>query len=136
MRTLAMDIGGNREFTQDFLQYDKIITDRGSVYSVTIGRVTNSKEIRSFLKRIKSNSDYASASHNSYAVRIEHNGALYETHADDGETGAGKILLRELQKHSVKNVCVCVTRWFGGEKLMSDRFKHIQDAARYALKNS
>jgi len=31
---------------------------------------------------------------------------------------------------------VCVTRWFGGVKLMGDRFKHVQDATKYAVARS
>lgn len=28
---------------------------------------------------------------------------------------------------------ICVTRFYGGVKLMGDRFKHIQDVTKYAI---
>ena len=60
-------------------------------------------------------------------------GVIYETKNDDGETGAGMVILRLLQAADVTNCIVVVTRWFGGTKLMGDRFKHLQDATRHAL---
>ena len=45
----------------------------------------------------------------------------------------GMVILRVMQKEQVQNTVICVTRWFGGVKLMGDRFKHVQDAAKYAV---
>lgn len=132
-RTVEMDLGTARECRVDFTQYDRMLKDRGSVYSVTVGRVENRADIQAFLKRIKKERAYATATHNTYAARIAHEGVMYETKGDDGEAGAGQVILRELQKADVVNVCVCVTRWFGGVKLMGDRFTHVQTATRYAL---
>lgn len=131
--TAAIDFGLARECRVDFVQHDRILRDRGSVYSVTVGRVESRADIQSFLQRIKKDRAYATATHNTYAARIAHEGAVYETKGDDGEAGAGQVMLRELHKADVVNICVCVTRWFGGVKLMGDRFKHVQSATRYAL---
>ena len=60
---------------------------------------------------------------------------LYETKADDGETGAGMVILTVMQKQEVQDCVICVTRWFGGVKLMGDRFKHLQDATKYAIED-
>ena len=76
---------------------------------------------------------YAKADHNSWAVRITQNQTVYESKSDDGETGAGMVILRVMQKNNLSNCVICVTRWFGGVKLMGDRFKHIQNAAIYAI---
>lgn len=132
-RTVALALGMGRECGIVFMQYDTVIQDRGSVYSVTVGRVENREQIQAFLKRIKKDRRYASATHNSYAARVVRDGAVYETKGDDGEVGAGQVILRELQKVDAINVCVCVTRWFGGIKLMGDRFKHLQNATRRGL---
>jgi putative IMPACT (imprinted ancient) family translation regulator len=83
---------------------------------------------------LKQNKKYAKATHNSWAARISNDGLIYETKADDGETGAGMVILRVMQKEQVSDCVICVTRWFGGVKLMSDRFKHVQDATTYAIK--
>ena len=129
----SFDFGGGVEPGQDFVLYEKIIEDRGSKYSVSVGRVRGRDDIKDFLAKLKSNKKYRNASHNSWAARISHDGAVFETKNDDGEAGAGQVILRMLQKYDAVNCVVCVTRWFGGVKLMGDRFRHVQDAAVYAL---
>jgi putative IMPACT (imprinted ancient) family translation regulator len=60
-------------------------------------------------------------------------GQVVERKSDDGETGAGMVILRQLRKANMVNVIVVVTRWFGGTMLYADRFKHIQDATQIVL---
>ena len=116
-----------------FVLHEQIIEDRGSRYSVSVGRVQGRADIKLFLKQLKSNKKYAKATHNTWAARISQDGLIYETKADDGETGAGMVILRVMQKEQVSDCVICVTRWFGGVKLMGDRFKHVQDATKYAI---
>lgn len=129
----AFDFSDNREVATSFTLYEQIIEDRGSRYSVSIGRVQNREDIKKFLTQLKQNKKYAKATHNTWAARISHQGAIYETKSDDGETGAGMVILRVMQKERISNTVICVTRWFGGVKLMGDRFKHVQDATKYAI---
>jgi putative IMPACT (imprinted ancient) family translation regulator len=117
----------------EFVLHEQIISDRGSRYSVSVGRVQGRADIKLFLQRLKRNKKYATATHNSWAARISQDGLIYETKSDDGETGAGMVILRIMQKEQVNDCVVCVTRWFGGTKLMGDRFKHVQDATKYAI---
>ncbi len=117
----------------DFVLHEKIIEDRGSRYSVSLGKVHGREDIKHFLKKLKQNKKYAKATHNSWAARISHEGVIYETKSDDGETGSGMVILRVMQKEQVSDCVICVTRWFGGVKLMGDRFKHLQDATKYAI---
>ncbi|PID70780.1 hypothetical protein CSB37_01645 [bacterium DOLZORAL124_38_8] len=117
----------------DFLQFHKIITDRKSVFSVSGGRVTGRDEIKLFLKRLKKDRKYAQATHNTWAARISHNGQLWETKSDDGETGASATILRVMQRAEAVNMIVVVTRWYGGIKLQGDRFRHFQDATKFFL---
>jgi len=117
----------------EFVLHEQIIEDRGSRYSVSVGRVQGRADIKLFLKQLKSNKKYAKATHNTWAARISQDGIIYETKADDGETGAGMVILRVMQKEQVSDCVICVTRWFGGVKLMGDRFKHVQDATKYAI---
>lgn len=116
-----------------FLLYEKVISDRGSLYAVSIGKVTNKDDVSAFLKTLKKNKKYAKATHNTYAVRIKTNENIFESKNDDGESGAGMVILHIMQKENVLNCIICVTRWFGGIKLMGDRFKHVQDATKYAI---
>lgn len=115
----------------DWEQFHAIIVDRGSRYSVTGGKVLSRKEVQQFLKRLKKDRKYAAATHNSWAARISREGAVFETKSDDGETGAGQVILHQLRKQHFVDVIVVVTRWFGGIKLQADRFKHLQEATLY-----
>jgi putative IMPACT (imprinted ancient) family translation regulator len=132
-QSTSFDLGDNQSPQTDFQLYEHIIEDRGSKYSVSYGRVQGREDIKLFLQRLKQNKKYAKATHNSWATRISREGTIYETKADDGETGAGMVILRVMQKEEVSDCVICVTRWFGGVKLMGDRFKHVQDATKYAI---
>ena len=132
-QNIQIDFNDSREPTEAFVLYEKIIEDRGSKYSVSIGKVLGKDDIKSFLKKLKSNKKYEKADHNSWAVRISYEGAIFESKNDDGEVGAGMVILRIMEKENLTNCIICVTRWFGGVKLMGDRFKHIQDATKYAI---
>jgi len=133
---LKMDFGDGNILQQEFQNFEKIIADRRSVYSVSIGRVQNREEIKNFLKKTKELKNHHRATHHSWAVRISHDSVIYESKSDDGETGAGNVILRMLQKKNMINTVVCVTRWYGGIKLEADRFKHIQDATIYAIEKN
>ena len=52
---------------------------------------------------------------------------------DDGEERAGGRLLHLLRAMGCVNVWVCVSRWYGGVKLGSDRFRIINNVARQLL---
>lgn len=132
-QSTSFDFGTSRTPTATFTLYEYIIEDRGSRYSVSIGKVHGRDDIKQFLKELKTHKRYDKADHHSWAARLSRDGVLYETKQDDGETGAGMVILRIMQAADVTDCVVCVTRWFGGIKLQGDRFKHIQDAARYAL---
>lgn len=118
--------------TTTFTLHEYIIEDRGSKYSVSYGNVSDRDAIKRFLTTLKKKKKYAKATHNSWAARIAREGAIFETRNDDGETGAGKVILSVMQKQEIQNCVVCVTRWFGGTKLMGDRFKHLQNATKHA----
>lgn len=132
-QSTRFDFEDTRSPTAEFILHEQVIEDRGSRYSVSIGRVQGRADIKLFLRRLKKNKKYAKATHNTWATRISRDGAIYETKADDGEVGAGMVILRIMQKEQVTNCVICVTRWFGGVKLMGDRFKHVQDAAKLAI---
>lgn len=130
-----IDFGDSKQPATPFQLFEYIIEDRSSRYSASVGLVHGRDDIKAFLKRLKTNKHYQKADHNSWAARLSHEGVIYETKNDDGETGAGMVILRIMQAADVVNVIVVVTRWFGGTKLMGDRFKHLQTATRHALTN-
>mmetsp|Transcript_9289 Transcript_9289/g.14656 ORF Transcript_9289/g.14656 Transcript_9289/m.14656 type:complete len:101 (+) Transcript_9289:1174-1476(+) len=52
---------------------------------------------------------------------------------DDGETAAGGRLLHMMDIVGAKDVCLVVSRWYGGIQLGPDRFKHINNVGRQLL---
>jgi len=108
---------------------DNIISDRGSKYAVSGGPVTSRDDAQAFLKELKRTKKFAKATHNSWAVLFE-DGPLKN---DDGEAGAGMVIVRMLEREGLTNHIVVVTRWFGGKHLGGDRFRHVQEAVRIYL---
>ncbi len=72
---------------------------------------------------------FAKATHNTWAVLLP-DGPLKN---DDGESGAGMVILRMLERERLEGHIIVVTRWFGGVKLGGDRFRRVQDAVRVYL---
>lgn len=106
-----------------------ILTDRGSRYAVSGAPVRSRDEIDAVLAELKRDRAYARATHNSWAARLE-TGAQK---ADDGETGAGMVILRMLERAGLDDHVIVVTRWYGGKKLGGDRFRRVQDCVRSYL---
>jgi putative IMPACT (imprinted ancient) family translation regulator len=73
------------------------------------------------------------ATHNISAYRIKQGDDIIDFSNDDGETGASEYLLSLLRKSNVHNICVIVTRWYGGVKLGSERFRVITNCAQTLL---
>ena len=106
-----------------------ILTDRGSKYAVTGASVSTRADVDAVLNELKSDKSYAKATHNTWAAVLP-TGALK---ADDGESGAGMVILRMLERAGLEGHVVIVTRWYGGKKLGGDRFRRVQDATRAYL---
>lgn len=103
-----------------------ILTDRGSKYAVTGAPATSREEVDAVLADLKADRAYAKATHNTWAAILP-TGALK---ADDGESGAGMVILRMMERAGLENHVIIVTRWYGGKKLGGDRFRRVQDAVR------
>ena len=106
-----------------------ILTDRGSKYAVSGAAVSTRADVDAVLQDLKTDKAYAKATHNTWAAVLP-TGALK---ADDGESGAGMVILRMLERAGMENHVVIVTRWYGGKKLGGDRFRRVQDATRAYL---
>ena len=105
------------------LQVENVVSDRGSRYAASGGSVTNDAAVKAFLKDLKRSKKYAKATHNSWAV-VFADGTLRK--GDDGESGAGNVILRMLERQNLKDHIIVVTRWYGGKHLGGDRFRHVQ----------
>lgn len=109
--------------------FNGIISDRGSKYAVSGGPCSSPEEAKAFLKELCRKKKFAKATHNTWALLSE-DGPLKN---DDGESGAGRIIVRMLEREGLKNHIIVVTRWYGGKHLGGDRFRHVQTAVRYYL---
>jgi putative IMPACT (imprinted ancient) family translation regulator len=106
---------------------ENALRDRGSKYAVSGGAVGSAEEAKAFLKTLCRKKKFAKATHNSWAVILPDGTQLKN---DDGESGAGLVILRMLERERLIGEIVVVTRWFGGTKLGGDRFRRVQDAVR------
>jgi len=111
--------------------FDSIISDRGSKYAVSGGECRSLDEAKAFIKSLCRKKKFARATHNTWAF-LDGDTPVKN---DDGEAGAGMVIVRMLEREGLKNHIVVVTRWFGGKQLGGDRFRHVQDAVRYYLDN-
>ena len=109
--------------------FDKIISDRGSRYAVSGGPARNRAEADALLAELKRNKRFAKATHNTWAAILSGEGVK----DDDGESGAGQIILQMLERAGLTDHVVVVTRWYGGKHLGGDRFRHVVDAVRHYL---
>ena len=109
--------------------FEAIIRDRGSIYAVAGGPCHSDADAKEFVRTLRKRKKFARATHHSWAV-VTSGGALKN---DDGEGGAGMVILRMLQREGILNEIVVVTRWFGGTHLGGDRFRHVREAVRIYL---
>ena len=87
----------------------------------------NRAEVDAALKDLKREKSYAKATHNTWAVLFSDGGPLK---GDDGESGAGMVILRMLEREGLEDHLIVVTRWYGGKHLGGVRFRHVQTCVR------
>ena len=115
-------------------QIENVLTDKGSKYSVSGAVVQSRAEVAAVLKTLRKKKKYAKATHNTWAVMFADGEPVKD---DDGESGAGAIMLKLLERAGRTNQLVIVTRWYGGVHLGADRFRHVRTCvARYLDKFS
>lgn len=114
-------------------QFNGFLTDRGSKYAVSGGPVASRAEVKSFLKTLARDKRFAKATHNSWAAILPDDGPVK---GDDGEAGAGMVILRMLEREGLHGHIIVVTRWFGGTKLGGDRFRRIQNCVDHYVANA
>ena len=88
--------------------------------------------MKAFLTTLKRHKKFARATHNTWAAILPDGPAK----GDDGEAGAGALILRMLQRDGLSGHIIVVTRWYGGVKLGGDRFRRVADAVDYYKTNA
>jgi len=109
-----------------------VIRDKGSKYAVSGGAAKTRGEAATFIKTLKRNKKFAKATHNTWAILLSDGTQIKN---DDGESGAGMVILRMLEREDLRDHIIVVTRWYGGVKLGGDRFRHVQTCVREYLAN-
>jgi putative IMPACT (imprinted ancient) family translation regulator len=110
---------------------EDVLRDRGSRYAASVGVVRDRAGIEAFLTELRARRKFARATHHSWAAVLSEGGALK---GDDGEAGAGAVILKMLEREGLVDHIVVVTRWYGGVHLGGDRFAHIVTCTRAALR--
>jgi putative IMPACT (imprinted ancient) family translation regulator len=112
------------------VRIDDVLRDRGSRYGVVIGPVMGRAGAAQFLSDLRRIRKYAKATHLSWAALLAEDGPAK---GDDGEAGAGALILKMLEREGLRDQIVVVARWYGGVPLGGDRFAHIVTAVRAGL---
>jgi len=111
-------------------QIENVLTDRGSKYAVSGGPITTRAEASAFIKQLTRKKKFAKATHNTWAV-IFADGEQIKN--DDGESGAGTLILQMLEREGLHDHIIVVTRWYGGVHLGGDRFRHVKTCVQAYL---
>ncbi|MCV2878729.1 YigZ family protein [Sedimentimonas flavescens] len=110
---------------------EDIISDRGSKYAVSGAPCASEDEAKALIRELKRAKKFAKATHNTWGLLC----AKGPVKNDDGESGAGVIILRMLERAGLRDHLIVVTRWYGGKHLGGDRFRHVQEAVRIYLRD-
>ena len=111
-------------------QIEDVLRDRGSRYAVSGGAVQGRAGADAFVADLKRAKKFAKATHNSWACLLSEGGPQK---GDDGEAGAGAVILKMLERAGLVDHVVVVTRWYGGVHLGGDRFAHVVTCVRAYL---
>ncbi|MBM4170315.1 MAG: YigZ family protein [Ignavibacteria bacterium] len=90
------------------------LKEKGSLFVANAIQITDEKSASSFV--LKQKKAHFNANHNCFAYLVANGNLKY---SDDGEPNgtAGIRILNAINHFKLKNICVVVTRYFGGTKL-------------------
>lgn len=94
--------------------YSETTEIKKSKFICSAKQVNSKEELDTFLKEIS----LTDARHNCYAYRIGTNN-IFGGYNDDGEPKgtAGKPIFNVIEKNDLTNICIVISRYFGGIKL-------------------
>lgn len=115
---------------------------RATTFAVSPGTSATAAATALVRRLLETNPHLQTATHNAWAYRCVNPNLrssssaasrILEDSFDDGETGAGALLLRVLRDAGVEDALVLMTRWWGGIFLGPDRFRLMRTVAVEAL---
>lgn len=94
-----------------------IYEEKKSEFIANVLPITTEKQALDFINAMRTR--YYDARHNVYAYYVVENGVPTQRYSDDGEPSgtAGIPTLEAFRKRDIEDVCVVVTRYFGGTLL-------------------
>ena len=103
-------------------------TEKKSEFIGCAARVETEEAAKSFIERIRRK--HSDATHNCYAYLLKDSGL--SRFSDDGEPGgtAGMPILEVVKREEVCDVCIVVTRYFGGILLGAGLCQECENGAR------
>jgi uncharacterized YigZ family protein len=109
------------------------LVERRSRFIATVERTPTVVEARAFIDRVRR--ELPDASHHVYAFAIGFGASVTHGMSDDGEPSgtAGRPVLAVVQGSGLGDVCVVVTRYFGGTKLGTGGLVRAYTAATQAV---
>jgi hypothetical protein len=118
------------------------ITLKSSTFIARATHITDPSQRKHLLQSLlDSTPALKTATHNAWAYRIRPsptsstttNPHIREDSSDDGETGAGELILRIMRESGTVDTLVVLTRWFGGIMLGPDRWRLMRTCVASAL---
>ncbi len=88
------------------------IEEKKSVFIAAVSHVTNEEEAISFLNSVRAK--HPTAKHNVYAYILNENSIMRYSDDKEPQGTAGLPVLDVLRKNELSDVCIVVTRYFGG----------------------
>lgn len=117
------------------------MSDRRSIFLAHASTLPTSSALSTFINYLTSLPALKRATHCMHAYRIieiwpDLSRTLHVGQHDGGEKGSGERLSRLLEALQCENVVVVVSRWYGGVKLGSDRWRMISTVAKDAIRKA
>ncbi|KAI0477385.1 hypothetical protein GGR56DRAFT_637067 [Xylariaceae sp. FL0804] len=116
------------------------VTLKGSTFVVRVAPLTELSQRQTTLQSLfRANPSLETATHNAWACRVQTPTKLFnattirEDSFDDGESGCGDFLLKNLREANAVDVLVVMTRWYGGVMLGPDRWRIMRSCLKEAL---
>lgn len=117
------------------------MSDRRSIFLAHASTLPTSSALPNFISYLTSLPALKRATHCMHAYRVieirpDLSRILHVGQHDGGEKGSGERLSRLLEALQCENVVVVVSRWYGGVKLGSDRWRMISTVAKDAIRRA
>jgi len=109
------------------------VTEKHSTFQGHCCDIQSVSDVDGVMEQLQQNNKIARATHNMYAYSVMDGDELISGCSDDGETGAGRVIMELMQRLGCVNVVAVVTRWYGGIQLGSLRFALIKQVSNQTL---